>query len=298
METIGAIEQPEAQQPRRLALVIEYDGSDYQGFQLQADRPTIQGEIEKALAKFTGESIRIRAASRTDSGAHARGQVADFVTHSRHPLERFPKALNYYLPRDIVVQSAHQVPLEFHSRRTAVRRTYRYSILNRAAPSPLRRRTFLWIREELQVDQMAAAAHWLVGVHDFRPLAAGHPAGKSAVRQVFRWDARREGDAVVIESEANGFLRHQIRKANSLLVQVGKGRRPATIVRDVLQGTYPDAGEFPGLPAHGLCLMKITYPFGDSSTWGAGGLVGAACGGADRDCPDNGQPLDTQSGEV
>lgn len=300
MDTHRAIEQSEAAESRRLALVIEYDGSDYQGFQLQDDGPTIQGEIEKALAKFTGESIRIRAASRTDSGAHAQGQVADFLTNSRHPAERFPRALNYYLPRDIVVQSAHQVPAEFHSRRTAVSRTYRYSILNRAQPSALRRRTLLWIREELQVDQMAAAARWLVGVHDFRPLAPGHPPNKSAVRQVFRWDAWREGDTVVIESAANGFLRHQIRKANSLLVQVGKGRRPATVVREALQGRHGDAGEFPPLPAHGLCLMKVTYPswvpWASLTPLTSG--TGDAASGEERDCPVNGQPFAGQRGEV
>jgi tRNA pseudouridine38-40 synthase len=252
-------EQLEVRLSRRLSLVVEYDGTNYKGFQLQDGHPTIQGEIEGALTRFTGESIRIRSASRTDSGAHARGQVVDFLTNTDHPAEYFPRALNYYLPRDIVVQSAGQVPLGFNSRREAVSRTYRYHILNRAWPAPLRRHTHLWIRETLEVDKMAAAAKWLVGVHDFRPLAPSHPADKSAVRQVYRWDVWTEDDTVIIESEANGFLRHQIRKANSLLVEAGKGRRPISIVRDTLSGIPVGKKDVPVLPAHGLCLMNVSY---------------------------------------
>ena len=254
---------------RRLALVVEYDGTNYNGFQLQAQEPTIQGEIEVALQKFTGEFTRIRGASRTDSGAHAKGQVVDFITHSRHEVEQFPKALNHFLPRDIVVQSAHRVPLGFNSRRNATARVYRYTILNKTWPSPLGRQGQFWVREELAVSKMAAAAQALVGIHDFRALGVGHPADQSAVRQVFRWQVWRENDTVIIECEATGFLRHQIRRANGLLVQVGKGRSPESIVGDALMGN--PAEEIPAegnsgsrngpaiLPARGLCLMQVRF---------------------------------------
>lgn len=244
---------------RRLALVVEYDGSRYPGFQLQSGQPTIQGEIEEALSKFTGENIRIRAASRTDSGAHAQGQVVDFLTRARYPVGNFPRALNYYLPPDIKIQAAYQVAPEFHSRRDASSRTYRYYILNRLCPSPLHRYTHCWIRETLNVEKMAAAAQGLVGSHDFRPLAVGHPEDKSAVRSVRRWEVWREGEQIIIECEANAFLRHQIRRANAILVEIGKGRWPEQMVTNTLQGRLPPGAVVPSLPARGLCLMKVTY---------------------------------------
>ena len=247
---------------QRLALVVEYDGTNYKGFQLQSVHPTIQGEIESGLAKFTGERIRVRGASRTDAGAHARGQVVDFLTASGHALESFPKALNYYLPQDIKVQSASQVPLDFNSRRNATSRTYRYNILVAPWPSPLRRTTHYWVRQELLVSDMAQAAQSLVGVHDFRALAAGHPKDKSAVRIAYRWDVWQEADTVIIECEANGFLRHQIRKANSILVQVGLGNypeSPESAVIECLKGEPANRVKAPILPPHGLCLMQVKY---------------------------------------
>ena len=248
---------PEA---RRLALVLEYDGGNYAGFQLQAGQPTIQGEIEKSLARFTTEAIRIRGASRTDSGAHAKGQVVDFATRSEHPLENFPRAMNYYLPWDVRVLKAYEVSSDFNSRRDALGRTYRYNILNREWPSPLLRHTRLWVKEKLEIDRMAAAAECLVGRHDFRVFSSGLPEDKSAVRQVRRWDVCTKGESkVIIEAEANGFLRHQIRRINAMLVEVGKGRLPEDSIDRVLRGDTPAEAT---LPAHGLCLMKVSYPGG------------------------------------
>lgn len=269
--------EPREAEGRRLALVIEYDGTNYSGFQLQAGRPTIQGEIEKSLSKFTGESIRVRGASRTDSGAHAKGQVVDFLTGSAQPVEQFPKALNYYLPESIAVLGAKEMTLDFHSRKNAVSRTYRYLVLNREWKSPIRRNTHYWVRGDLQVCRMAAAARGLAGTHDFRVLAAGHPPGKSAVRRVYRWDVWREEDTVIIEAEAEGFLRQQIRKANALLIQVGKGRYPETLIDETLNGESPVHRECPPLPAHGLCLVEVKYPAG---LFPGSGAVGYAPAGA------------------
>lgn len=250
-----------AQPPaRRLALVVEYDGTAYQGFQAQAGQPTIQGEMEQALYRFTGEVIRIRGASRTDAGAHARGQVVDFLTCSAYPAEVFPKALNFYLPADIKVQAACEVPPEFHSRKNANSRIYRYYILNRPWPSPLRRHACHPVKEPLDEAKMAAAARDLVGRHDFRSLARGYPANRSTVRTVYRWDVWREDDTVIVECEADGFLRHQIRRASALLIEIGKGWRPEGMLRDLLDGKLEGTVHMPSLPGHGLCLMKVTYP--------------------------------------
>jgi tRNA pseudouridine38-40 synthase len=254
---------------RRLALVVEYDGSSYAGYQLQIGQATVQGEIEKSLTKFTGETIRIRAASRTDSGAHAKGQVVDFLTRSAHPVDYFPKALNSYLPKNIQVLRACRVPTEFNSRRDATSRTYRYHVLNRAWPSPLRRHTHLWVRDDLQVSRMADAAGSLKGSHDFRAFTSGYPPEVSMVRQVFHWEVWKEEDTIIIESEANGFLRHQIRRVNALLIEIGKGRLPESIISRALEGSFPGPDHCPSVPARGLCLIKVSYPdhWPDNQVW-------------------------------
>ncbi|MDA1127774.1 MAG: tRNA pseudouridine(38-40) synthase TruA [Chloroflexi bacterium] len=236
--------------------MVEYQGTDYAGFQLQTGPPTIQGELEKALARFTGRATRIRGASRTDSGTHAKGQVVDFLTGTRHALEKFAPALNFHLPEDISVLEAYRVEDNFDSRRCALSRTYQYSIVNRPAPSPLRRRTHLWIRERLDIAKMAEAAELLVGVHDFRALAVGHPKDRSAVREVMRWEVARAEDNIVIECEATGFLKQQIRRANGILTEIGRGKYPVDRVTQALAGA---AAGTPVLPAHGLCLISVQY---------------------------------------
>ena len=244
-------------QLRRVALLVEYEGTRYAGFQLQDEPPTIQGELEKALKSFTGQPTRIRGASRTDSGAHAKGQVVDFITKTKHSVDRFTPALNYYLPDDINVLQAHWVDAEFNARRWALSRTYQYHIINRKTPSPLRRLTHLWIRENLNAAKMAEAAQHLVGFHDFRSLAIGHPETRSAVREVIRWEVERLEDTIVIECEATGFLKHQIRKINGILLEIGKGKYTTKKITQALSGEQSTA---PLLPAHGLCLISVKYP--------------------------------------
>ena len=252
---------------RRLALLVEYDGSDYVGFQLQATDPTIQGELEGALKSFLGANVRIRGASRTDSGAHAVGQVVDFLTDGRYSVETFVGALNYYLPRDIRVIRASEVPPGFNSRRSATSRTYEYRILNRPLPSPLLRRHYHWIREPLQLERMNRAASALLGSHDFRALAPGHPAEKSSVREVYRWELSRgteHPDTLVVTCEANGFMQRHIRRTNAVLVEIGKGRWPVESMDEILRASPGKPGDqwlknIPSLPAHGLCLMEVKY---------------------------------------
>ena len=248
---------------RRIALVVSYEGTDYAGFQLQATAPSIQGELESAIYRLTGAPVRIRGASRTDSGAHACGQVVDFLTDGRLPPYVFRAALNHYLPDAIRVLAASEVPPEFHSRRSAVRRDYRYSILNRAIPSPLLHRSHHLELTPLDVASMRKAAGSLLGIRDFRQIATGHPIDRSAVRLVYKWDVNHLSDApdvIVIDCAANGFLRHQIRRVNAVLVEIGKGRLPIHAMAEALAERMPNRRQIATLPSRGLCLRSVHYP--------------------------------------
>ena len=248
---------------RRIALVVAYDGADYAGFQSQVGVPTIQNELEKAIAKLTGIPSRVRGASRTDAGAHACGQVVDFATESELAASVFVRALNYYLPEAIRVLSACDMPLRFHSRYDAAHREYRYSILNREVASPLLRRTHHLETTPLELANIQRAATSLLGIRDFRRITATYPADRSTVRKVLRWEANRHPsipDVITIDCAANGFLRHQIRRANAVLVEIGKGTLPIHAMAETLAGRLPNQHRIRTLPAKGLCLKSVHYP--------------------------------------
>ena len=243
-----------------MALVVEYHGGRYHGFQYQPDQPTIQNELEKAIAKISGREVRVRGASRTDAGVHALGQVVDFQTDSDLPAATWTKALNHYLPWDIKVRRAHEAPPDFNPRRRALARTYRYTILNRSVPSPLLHDRAAWIRSPLNVQAMNEAAQGLVGIHDFAPFTVAMPPDKSTVRRVNRWEVWKEGDRILIEAEANAFMMRQILRTNGLLVDVGRKKAPVSVIKQILKDGIIDARLSTSLPARGLCLMKIEYP--------------------------------------
>ena len=243
--------------------MVEYDGADYAGFQWQSGAPTIQSELEKAIGKLTGEAVRVGGASRTDAGAHSRGQVVHFDTASSYDPPVFQSALNHYLPPAVRIQKVAQVPNEFNARRSAARRRYRYSISNRPTKSPLLRRTHHWVREPLDTRAIRLACASLLGIRDFRRIATGHPKDRSTVRWVYKWELNADTadpDGIYIDCEANGFLRHQIRRINAVLVEIGKGRQPIHAMADALAGRFSSNRQIPTLPAHGLCLMSVHYP--------------------------------------
>lgn len=246
--------------PRRLALLLEYEGTRYKGFQRQVRAPTIQEEVERAIKGLTGETTRIRGASRTDAGAHARGQVAEFLTHAPYKTESFVSALNWYLPPDIRVRGARETPLEFNARKDALSRVYRYTTLNTRWPSALARGFSNWVSGHLDVAGMGEAASHLRGTHDFRALVPSLPPQRSAVRRVERWDVWREDETVLIEAEANGFLPHQVRRTNGLLVEIGLGKLPVDTFKSIVEGGLKELRSCPSLPAKGLCLMRANYP--------------------------------------
>jgi tRNA pseudouridine38-40 synthase len=243
----------------RLALIVEYDGSAYNGFQFQANAPSIQNELEKAVHKFTGEEVRIRGASRTDTGVHAQGQVVDFQTSASHPIDRWVKALNFYLPWDIKVKAAYLAPAAFNARRSALSRTYRYIILNDFTPSPLLEKHAAWIKEPLDWQAMDRATKALIGAHDFSAFSGPLPPRRTPVRRVMRWDVRKEGKLVTIEAKANAFLPHQILRTNGILAQVGKGRLSEDIITNMLAGSIMKPVKVSPLPSKGLTLIEVEY---------------------------------------
>jgi tRNA pseudouridine38-40 synthase len=264
---VMAITRPEVKEAvnletaTRIALVIEYDGTNYFGSQLQANQPTIQAELEKALKNLTGEKIRIAMASRTDTGVHAQGQVVSFKTATTLPLEAFVHGLNHYLPDGIAVRSAHKTALNFNARRMAVSREYTYTILNSATRSPLLSRFAHRIAGRLDIEAMNDACRKLIGIHDFAAFASdiGDESGKSHVRNVERADVARDGEMVIFTIVANAFLRHQVRNTAGALMQVGLGKMSAAGFAHLLEVKQPGLAG-PALPACGLCLVQVNYP--------------------------------------
>ncbi|MFQ5933611.1 MAG: tRNA pseudouridine(38-40) synthase TruA [Dehalococcoidia bacterium] len=244
----------------RLALVVEYEGTRYRGFQWQRGLPTIQGELEKALEKLTGRKTRVAGASRTDSGVHARGQVVSFRTESKLPPETFVAGLNYYLGQDIAVERAFQASDDFDVRRWASSRQYRYSILNRREPSPLQRDYTHQVREPLDVEAMDAAARGLIGTHDFASFAMSQEMnGGSTVRNVINARVTRDGDVVFFDVEANAFLQQQVRRTAGALVGVGTGKVSIEEFEKLMEAKTPGVVGST-LPAKGLCLVRVNYP--------------------------------------
>jgi len=244
----------------KIVLIMEYDGTRYHGFQLQADRPTIQGEIEKALGKLTGERRRIIAASRTDAGVHAEGQVVSFRTVSPLSLPTFVKGLNYYLPEDIAVKAAYRVDDSFNVRRDALSREYSYYVLNSLTRSPMRRRFSYLVSGRLDIEAMNEVCQIFIGEHDFASFATRiEKKIKSTVRNVYRAQIKRNGGLTVFNIVANSFLPHQVRNTVGLLIRVGLGRIGGGEVLSIMEAKKPGLAG-PTAPACGLCLMGVNYP--------------------------------------
>ena len=245
----------------KIVLVLEYLGTHYCGFQLQADQPTIQLEIERGIEKLTGEKSRIIGASRTDSGVHARGQVVSFRTGSSVGVGAFIGGLNYYLPRDIAVRAAYHVREEVNVRRDAVSREYRYCILNSATRSPLLAEFSYLVPGKLDTTAMHQAAQSLLGEHDLISFATSLDDKKrKTVRRVYRAEVTRQDEIVAFTIVANSFLPHQVRNTVGSLVRVGQGKMQPDEFRSIIEAKQAGLAG-PAAPACGLCLIRVNYPY-------------------------------------
>ncbi|HTO33897.1 MAG TPA: tRNA pseudouridine(38-40) synthase TruA [Pararhizobium sp.] len=245
----------------RFRMTIEYDGSNYVGWQRQDNGPSVQGAVEKAILALTREPVLIRGAGRTDSGVHARGQVAHADLSRQWKPETLRNALNAYLGRareQVVILEAAEVPDEFDARFSALRRHYLYRIISRPSPLALEAKRAWWVSKPIDHEAMHAAAQVLVGRHDFTTFRSTHCQANSPVRTLDRLDVTRDGDVIEMRATAQSFLHNQIRSFAGTLKLVGDGRWTPDDVRSALEARDRKACG-PVAPAEGLYFMQVDY---------------------------------------
>ncbi len=252
--------QYDPQAKRNFKLVLEYDGSQYHGWQRQQGVLTIQEVLESRLEMILQVPVCAHASGRTDAGVHAGGQVVNFHARTRLDPGEILRGMNSVLPSDIVVLHAEEAPHSFHARFSAVGKTYEYHILNRAVPSALQRQYAWHIRQPLAVPPMVECLEAITGLHDFSAFMAAGSSVNSTERTVRRAELGQAGpDRLKFGFEANGFLRHMVRNLVGTLVEVGKEKRSPEDFLDVLaSGDRKKAGMT--APAHGLFLAAVHYP--------------------------------------
>lgn len=239
---------------------LEYDGTDFHGWQVQPGLRTVQGELVRVLSEIVRAPVAVVGAGRTDAGVHALGQVASFQLPSPHATEKLTRMLNAALADDIRILSVAQVDNSFSARHSAIARRYRYQMSRRR--SPLRRRFFYELRHGVDVAVMSQAAAWFLGDQDFTAFVASD-AGSACRCLVSRSSVYAEHDAIFFEITANRFLHNMVRRLSGALVEVGRGRLPPDAVRDILRRGDRSRGG-PCLPPHGLYLLGVGYPSGQS----------------------------------
>lgn len=241
-----------------IKMIIEYDGSNYHGWQSQTNASSIQDTIEKALFQLTKESINITGSSRTDFGVHAYGQTANFTTNSNIPPDKFSYALNKFLPYDIVIKKSEEVRIDFHSRYWAKGKKYRYLIHNSHFPSALLRNRVYHVPHILNIENMQEGSTYLTGTHDFSAFKASGSSVKTSVRTITAISIHKSEDIITIEVSGDGFLYNMVRIIAGTLVEVGIGRINPEDVESILKGLdRRRAGRTAA--ACGLYLVEVFY---------------------------------------
>ena len=243
---------------RNLRLKICYDGTRYKGWQrLPGVDQTIQGKLEQTLSRILGEQIEISGSGRTDAGAHALGQVANFHCESTMHSSEILIQLRRYLPEDIGIYSCEDVHERFHARLNAKRKTYRYRLWNSDQPCVFDRRFVMADPTTFDLDKMRLAASYLVGEHDFSAFCANKKMKKSTVRRIDRIDIVRDGHEIQFTFVGNGFLYNMVRIMVGTLLEVGRGDRSCESIPKLFGAKREEAGAL--VPASGLCLMEVEY---------------------------------------
>jgi tRNA pseudouridine38-40 synthase len=243
---------------RNIKILLEYDGTNYAGWQRQKNINTIQEVLETAIEKITCKTTVVNGCSRTDTGVHAKGFVGNFYTESRLPINRIADAINSQLPQDIVVLSAEDVDMDFHARYFAVGKTYSYTILNRIFPSAINRNYTYHFRQKLDTDSMAEAAAELIGTHDFYAFKNAGSSAKTSVRTITELKVVKSGDIIKIYATADGFLYNMVRIIVGTLIKVGVGKIKSNEIQEILLSKdRTRAGKC--VPPQGLCLEEVYY---------------------------------------
>lgn len=266
---------------RNLKLVIEYDGTEYLGWQRQTSdyrlqttdqrqkakdlrnkevrRPSIQATIEQAIFKITGERVNLIGSGRTDSGVHAKGQVANFKIRINQNLNHLIYSLNSVLPKDIIIKGIKNSSIDFNSRYDAKAKVYRYSIINSRYQSPFYRRFYTHIAYPLDFDVMKKECKVLIGKNNFESFRASDKKDNiDRIREIYSFKLIKKGKLIFIDAEADGFLYKMIRNIVGTLIEIGKGRFSAGSMKNILEARDRTVAG-PTAPAQGLCLMKVKY---------------------------------------
>ena len=242
----------------KFAGIVEYDGSDFCGWQRQSHAPSVQETVERAISLVADHEVGIACAGRTDTGVHALGQVMHFETNAQRDMRSWLLGINSNLPRSVVIRSISQMPDDFHARFSALSRTYRYIISNEKVRPALLANRAAWERVTLDETRMQAAANTLVGKHDFTSFRALACQAKSPIREITRLTIHRQGSLVILDVTANGFLHHMVRNLAGVLMSIGKNENPPQWTKEVL--TKKDRS-LAGVtaPPQGLYFLSVQY---------------------------------------
>lgn len=256
----GAEESPALAARRSFRLLLEFDGSDFEGWQIQRrSGRTVQGSLVKAVERVVAGRARVTGSSRTDSGVHAEGFVASLQVATDLTPETLQRALNAVLPRDVVIRELHEAAVDFDARRDACWKRYRYSIWNAPDRSPRRARRTLHVRQPLDLEAMRRAAEQLTGRHDFACFQAAGSAVEHTVRSLYRVDVLEQAEGeVTLEVEGAGFLRYMVRNLAGTLIEVGRGRRAAETIPQLIASCDRRLAGATAAP-HGLSLIEVGY---------------------------------------
>ena len=243
---------------RNIKLTIEYDGKDFNGWQKQPNKLNIQGEIERAIEEITGEKVELYGSGRTDAGVHSLGQVANFKTNSKLPIEKVAIAINSKLKKSIRIKKAEEVSENFHSRYNCHKKKYRYIINNSSQGSAIYRGLEYHVSQKLNVEEMKKAIKFFEGEHDFKAFKSSGTSSKSSVRTIYNAELKQNGERIIIELTGNGFLYNMVRIISGTLLEVGLGNIKAEDIPNIIENKDRKmAGKT--LPPHGLYLVEVMY---------------------------------------
>lgn len=243
---------------KNIKIIIEYDGTNYSGWQRQLNQDTIQGEIEKAIFKLTGENVNLIGSGRTDAGVHALGQTANFITDVNIPPDKIKFGLNAFLPHDIRISDSEEVSLDFHSRYNVKRKIYKYLIYNRAVKNPFWGRYSYYFPQRLNYELMEREIKYFLGAHDFTSFSSPKSSSKDKNRIIYNALLLKDGDLVMAIFDGNGFLYNMVRIMIGTLVDIGRGKIAEGQIPFIMESLDRQRAGHTA-PPQGLFLEKVFY---------------------------------------